>query len=371
MLKRLVDQGAIYRKDGTPVEPLRCLRESGIRCARLRLFHTPHGRGAQVNSLDYTRQLARQCVDAGMDVMLCMHFSDTWADPAKQYTPKAWADLSYDQTVEAVYEYTRSVIADLAEHGCCPRMVQVGNEITPGMLWEHGRIAHAHPTCDAPWQAEDFAAHTESWRKFSGLLKAAVRGVKDGASNPVKIVLHIDRGGNHHEASAFFDAIAARAVPYDVIGLSYYPFWHGTISDLKQTIRHLKNRFRKQVYLVETAFPHRWHPVYQGTPEARADADAYGIPPTRPVDYPLSPEGQQRFMSDMLRLVKRGTPGGLDALFYWAPEWIDVPGYEDEPDAQTCWSRALFDASGEALPALSAFARYATSTTVPASVSQA
>ncbi len=360
MLKQLVDHGAAYSRHGIPAPPLTILRESGFNCARLRLFHTPTGQGAQVNDLAYTRDLARQCVEAGMDILLCLHYSDTWADPAKQYVPKAWRGLSFADTVSAVYQYTRSVVADLSRHGCCPKIVQIGNEITPGVLWDHGRVAPAHQTSDPNWTEADFAAHTNAWHQLAELLKAGIRGVHDGASESAQIMLHVDLGGNHcAAAAAYFNAIEAREVPYDAIGLSYYPFWHGSVTDLKQTIRHLRARFSKAVYVVETAFPYKPHPAYCDSPTGQTDAESFGIPRTRPVSYPLSPDGQRRFIADLLKIV-RGDPGTrLDGLFYWAPEWIPVNGYPDEPDAQTCWPRALFDETGEALPALQAFAQFA------------
>lgn len=362
MLKQLVDHGATYTRNGMPAPPLTILRESGFNCARLRLFHTPTGKGAQVNDLAYTRELAKQCVEAGMDIMLCLHYSDTWADPAKQYVPKAWRGLSFEDTVAAVYEYTQEVVADLSRHGCCPRIVQIGNEITPGMLWDHGRVSHAHLTNDTGWTEADFAAHTNAWRQFAELLKAGIRGVHDGASERAEIMLHVDQGGNHRAAAAYFNAIESRGVPYDAIGLSYYPFWHGSVTDLKQTIRHLRDRFRKAVYVVETAFPHKPHPAYSDSPTKDTDAEQFGIPRTHPVSYPLSPEGQHRFITDLLKIVRSGPATRLDGLFYWAPEWIPVNGFEDEPDAPTCWPRALFDQTGEALPALEAFARFASIT---------
>lgn len=364
MLKQLVDHGAIYTRNGVPIPPLTLLKESGFNCARLRLFHTPTGKGAQVNDLAYTRRLAKQCVEAGMDIMLCMHYSDTWADPAKQYVPKAWAGLSFDDTLTAVYEYTREVFADLSEHGCCPKIVQIGNEITPGMLWDHGRIAHGHLTNDPSWTEKDFAANAKAWRQLAGLLKAGIRGVHEGSSERVQIMLHVDQGGNHRAAAAYFRAIESKQVPYDAIGLSYYPFWHGSMTDLRQTIRHLRSRFNKRVYVVETAFPHKSHAAYSDSPNKKADAESFGIPSTHPVGYPLSPEGQRRFIADLLKVV-RGGPGtpGLDGLFYWAPEWIPVSTYVDEPDAPTCWPRALFDETGEGLPALEAFARFSSKST--------
>jgi arabinogalactan endo-1,4-beta-galactosidase len=358
MLKQLVDHGAVYTRNGIPSPPLTLLKESGFSCARLRLFHTPSGVGAQVNDLAYTRDLAMRCVEAGLDVMLCLHYSDTWADPGKQHVPKAWRGMDFKRLVLAVYEYTRHVVADLSEHGCTPKIVQIGNEITPGLLWDHGRISHAHQTNDPGWSEADFAKESSAWRRFSNLLKAGVRGVRHGSKGRSDIMLHIDQGGNHRAAGAFFEAIQAWDVPFDAIGLSYYPFWHGSIADLKQTIQRLRDTFSKRLYVVETAFPYKSHAAYSDSPDRAADAASFGIPPTRPVSYPISPEGQRRFVADLLKLLRHDDVPSLDGLFYWAPEWVPLETYNDEPDASTCWPRALFDETGEALPALDEFARF-------------
>lgn len=357
MLLHLLEQGVTYRNKGRVVDPLDLLVASGFQSARLRLFHTPSHRGAQVNDLAYTKKLARLCAEAGMDILLCMHFSDTWADPGKQHTPSSWASLSFDQLVDEVYRYTAHAIGELADAGCCPSCVQVGNEITGGFLWDHGRLTEAHTINDLHWSSEELSENTEAWDRFARLLDAGLRGVRDGSNGQARTMIHIDRGGDALSADTFFSQLNHRGVDFDEVGLSFYPFWHGTINDLGQSIRRLYEHFGKPLHVVETAYPYRPHAIYDEASGEEVFKDL-GITRTRPMEYPLTPEGQRVFVAQLLREMENHADHGWVGLWYWAPEWIEMPGYEDEPDAATCWARALFDAQGEPLPALEEFRRF-------------
>ncbi|MEM1164996.1 MAG: glycosyl hydrolase 53 family protein [Planctomycetota bacterium] len=362
MLERLAAQNARFA-GGCADRALRMLRDAGFTAARLRLFHAPTGEGAQVNDLAYTRRLARRCAQAGMDILVCIHYSDTWADPGKQHMPRAWQHLDFAALVEEVERYTRRVVAVLNADGCGPTMVQVGNEITGGFLWEAGRISDAHAINDQDWSAEDLVRDRVAWDRFAELVDAGIRGVHRGSDGCADVMLHIDRGGDNTSAVAFFEALEERRVSCDAIGLSYYPFWHGSMDDLAQTIHRLHDRFALPIHVVETAYPHRSHAIYNG-----GDSSVFeelGITRTRPIDYPLTPEGQRRFVADMLAAMRAHTTEGWTGLWYWAPEWIPVDGYADEADAAPCWARALFDESGSPLPALEEFRRFARETAAP------
>ena len=146
MLARLEQRGAIYREDGKPQDAIHVFTHHGWNCFRLRLFVDPNGQGGVVNSLDYTRVLARRIKDAGATFILDIHYSDTWADPQHQVKPAAWKDLPFEALEKKVHDYTESVIAQLKSDGCLPQIVQIGNEITPGMLWPDGQLLKSrHP----------------------------------------------------------------------------------------------------------------------------------------------------------------------------------------------------------------------------------
>jgi arabinogalactan endo-1,4-beta-galactosidase len=351
MLDRILVRGDRYSLDGQPVDDVVSLfRQSGFDWARLRLFHSPSGHGAQCNDLAYTLKLAKTLHTAGYKLLLDLHYSDTWADPGKQYTPKAWAGLSFSELEQAVYEYTVDVLKALAKEGIRPEMVQVGNEITPGMLWEHGRVADAHSTNTVHWQQNESSNNKEAWGRFGKLLKAGVSGVRDTLGTASEIMLHIDRGGDIETNRWFFDNILEQGIDFQAIGESYYPFWHGMPDQLAETLDFLGKRYGKDLYLAEVAYPHCFHEMYK---EALSGDQEGWEKLTR--KYPLSPEGQEAFLRDVATIVQKSSHGR--GLFYWAPEWIppQVPGVEDEGDAPACWARSLFDAKGNALPALNVF----------------
>jgi arabinogalactan endo-1,4-beta-galactosidase len=355
LYNRLREAGAVYYNEGQPMPLPELLVAKGYTHARLRLFHNPSGKGAQVNALDYTMELARTCVAAGMKIFLCLHYSDTWADPGKQYIPKAWENLNFDQVKEAVYAYTHDLLEQFLKNGIRPDMVQIGNEVTPGFLWEHGRVSEAHYINSTEWSDEDFSNKRASWRKFAQLLNSGIRATRDVLGNNTEIMIHVDRGGDAKSALGFFHKLSEFKLDFDSIGLSYYPFWHGTLEDLKNTIVTLHDVTGKAIHVAEVALPAVHHPIYGGK-DAKEAAEMLGITGTREVEYPISPEGQAEFLQDLHKMLLELRPQGASGLFYWAPEWIKVEGYEDEPDAGPCYARALFDSAGNALPALNTFA---------------
>ena len=312
------------------------------------MFHTPTGHGAQCTDLPYTLALAKQLVNAGFKLLLDLHYSDTWADPGKQYLPKAWEGFDFQTLEKAVYDYSFETITAFASEGAEPDMVQVGNEITPGMLWDHGRVAQAHDVNTPHWQREESSNDKEAWARFGKLLKAGIHGVHDATGNPTEIMMHIDRGGDIPTNRWFFDNLLEQNVPFDAIGQSYYPFWHGMPEDLADTLDFLGIEYGKDVYLAEVAYPHKHHEMYENA--LSGDQEGWDRLTGK---YPLSPDGQKRFLEDVFEIVKASSHG--KGIFYWAPEWIPVPGTEDEADAPACWARALFDEQGNALTALNIF----------------
>ncbi|HKJ90363.1 MAG TPA: glycosyl hydrolase 53 family protein [Oceanipulchritudo sp.] len=354
LYKRLHEAGVVYKCNGMPATLPELLVEKGYTHARLRLFHSPSGQGAQVNDLEYTRDLAKTCKAAGLKLLLCLHYSDSWADPGKQHPPSAWKNQSFHELEHSIREYTRDLFWDLLRAGLEPEMVQVGNEITPGMLWEHGRISKSHSINTQNWSEADFVAEEENWIRFARLLRAGIRGVRDALGSKANVMIHIDRGGDAKTAVGFFRKLAQYHLDFNTIGLSYYPFWHGTLQDLRTTIQSLHEATGKEIHIVEVALPASTHPIYEGD-HKEENAALLGITGTREVEYPISPEGQAQFLRDLHAMLLEMQPEGARGLFYWAPEWIRVEGYEDEPDAGPCYVRALFDSEGNALPALDAF----------------
>ena len=326
-MQQIEDTGGVYYQDGVPKDGLAIFKDHGVNIIRLRLWMSPT---VGYNDLAHTLLMARRVKDLGMGLMLDFHYSDTWADPAHQVKPAAWAGLHAEALQKAVYDYTRQVITALNDQGTLPEMVQIGNEITPGILWEDGRVG---------------GAYENNWPQFAALLKAGVSGVQAALTEgeKVAIVLHVDAGANNPTCRWFFDHIVAQQVPFDYIGLSYYPWWHGSLTNLGYNLNDLAVRYKKPLLIVETAYP--WSTGYN-------DAQGNLIGPQTQLlpEFEASVEGQRQFLLAEMELVKR-IPGGLGrGLFYWAADDITAPQL-----GSVFENAAMFDFKGNALASLQVF----------------
>lgn len=230
------DRGTTFSDGGKAGDALDILRDNGFNYIRLRIFVNPrselgYSRRDGYCDLEHTLLMARRIKDAGMKLLLDFHYSDNWADPQKQIMPQAWQTYSYDEVKDAVYAHTAEVLDALALQGTSPDMVQVGNEISNGMLWPYGSVRH-------------------SFEGLCGLVKEGVRAVKEHAPDAV-IMLHVALGGQMEESVRFFDAMAEYGVEYDVIGQSYYPEWHGTLQELENNLQAMAARYAKPLIVVE------------------------------------------------------------------------------------------------------------------------
>jgi len=323
------DYGAVFKDNGKAKDPLQIFKDHGINYIRLKLWHTP---ADGYNSLEKILYMAKRIKEKELGFLLNFHYSDTWADPGKQIKPAAWRDLSFPDLRDSLYNYTYKVINALKKQGTLPQMVQVGNEITPGMLWEDGRVG-------GEWETE------EQWRNFTDLLKAGIKAINDvlEPGEEVKIMIHIDRGGDNKASRWFFDNLLKYDVQFDIIGQSYYPWWHGTFQDLTQNLNDLAMRYDKDINVVETAYPwtlqwfERGHNIVGDSGQLHEG-------------YPASVNGQYQFLKKLIEIVKEVPNNKGNGIFYWAPEHIYVP------PLRTPWeNNALFDFTGEVLPSIRAF----------------
>jgi arabinogalactan endo-1,4-beta-galactosidase len=328
-LPELEDHGVVYSDADGEKDLLLLLRDHGFNAIRLKLWHTPE---APYNTLEQVLHMARRIDAAGMEFLLDIHYSDSWADPQKQIKPAAWEDLPFGVLADSVRRYTRSVLAALEAQGTTPSIVQIGNEIRPGMLWPEGRVDGEY---DTPRQ----------WDRLVMLLEAGIFGVRDGAkTDPPKIMIHFDNGAKNEMGRAFFDQLVERELVFDLIGLSFYPKWHGTLNELRLNLADLSARYEKDVYVVETSYP--W------TMDWKDEApNIMGSEEDLHEGYPPNAEGQAAFLRAVREAVEAVPEGRGRGVFYWAPEWIAVDGVDSH------WENAtLFDFEGKALPGLDAFA---------------
>lgn len=225
-----------YDTDGKEKDCLQLLKERGMNTIRLRVFVNPSQDKASGHcSKEETVAMALRAQKAKMRIMIDFHYSDTWADPAKQAKPAAWANLSFDALQKKVYEHTFDVLTALQKAGVTPEWVQVGNEIPGGMLWPDGS--------------------TNNWAQLAQLLNKGYEATK-AVNAKIKVIVHVDEGNNNEKFRWFFDKATEHQVKYDVIGLSYYPFWikkdySETIADLQKNLNEMASRYQKEVMVVE------------------------------------------------------------------------------------------------------------------------
>ncbi|CAM3754800.1 arabinogalactan endo-beta-1,4-galactanase [Marinicrinis lubricantis] len=327
-------EGGAFYENGQKKDVLDILRDSGINSARLRLWNEP--------TFDYcnpkkTMMMAKRIKQKGLHFLLDFHYSDYWADPGKQFMPKAWEKLSFPELVQAVKGFTRDIISDLKKQGTLPDMVQIGNEITNGMLWDAGRV-------DGQWNTE------EQWRKLGDLIQAGIAGLREAleADEKIPVMIHLDRGGDNEGSRYFFDRMAKLGVDFDIIGLSYYPWWHGTLEQFKENLNDLEARYKKDIVIAEVAYP--WTMTPPDDQPLIFNTEEWLQP-----GYPASAEGQAAWLRTLMEVI-RNVPNERGAgLYYWEPCWIPSKrtwsvGHENN------WSNlTMFDYSGEKLSSLDVF----------------
>lgn len=326
LLKKIQEYGGTYSMDGEQTDPLNIFKVHGWNYARLRLFHTPDQEGAVVNDLEYTLDLAGRIKEAGMKLMLDFHYSDTWADPGRQRKPAAWENIPFEILKDSVYQYTKSVLNAFAREGIIPDIVQPGNEINYGMLWPEGKL-----------DGETEAEKNEKWNQFTELLKAGIKGIHDASGgDTIKVLLHIANGGEQGVTQWFFDNIEERNVDYDLIGQSYYPWWHGTFDDLRNNLQFMTQNYDKDIMIVETA--------YFWTGDYPQDGDYSDQQP-----FPCTVQGQYDFLHQLYNIALNYDR--VKGLLYWYPESIEVAGSAN----LRYFRRSLFRQNGAVLNGMDAF----------------
>lgn len=230
------DYGMRFSDGGVEGDAIEILRDNGFNYIRLRIFVNPkselgYSQRDGYCDLEHTLAMAKRVKDAGMYLLLDFHYSDNWADPQKQIMPQAWQTYSYEEVCDEVYNHTKSVIEALSAQGTTPDMIQIGNEVSNGMLWPYGSVRH-------------------SFSGLCGLLKEGVRAARECAPD-AELMLHVALGGQAEESERFFDAMAMHDVDYDIIGQSYYPEWHGTLEELETNLNKLAVQYGKPIIVVE------------------------------------------------------------------------------------------------------------------------
>jgi arabinogalactan endo-1,4-beta-galactosidase len=332
MLPTIEKCGGVFSDGGKRGDAIQILADHGCNLFRVRLFVKPDPDFAKnfgaVQSLDYVRGLARRIKATGHLFLLDIHYSDTWADPGKQFTPADWKALDFDATQKKVHDYTIEVLKDFQADGTMPDMVQVGNEITAGVLWPSGQVLDVPPAKEA-----------QQWTRFAQLIAAGCKAVRESQtqSHPIRIMIHIHGGGKEGMAKYFWGKFKLDPDLYDIMGLSFYPAWDDSIDLLKGNLVDAIQITGKDVILAETSYP--W----------KALPDKVGL---ATLQWPQTPEGQKQYFHDLTAVLYAAPGGHGKGYIYWYPEAIPTPGWP------TVWRQgyeALFDRTGNALPALESY----------------
>ncbi|WP_051251438.1 glycosyl hydrolase 53 family protein [Paenibacillus harenae] len=317
-----------YYVDGQEKDLLAILKEHGVNYVRLRLWNNPV-KADGFNDKEDLIAMAVRVKAAGMKLLVDFHYSDFWADPGKQVKPAAWQALDFADLKTAVFGYTEEVMNGLKAVNAYPDMVQIGNEINSGILLPEGSIGN--------------------FDQLAQLLKEGVKAVRDTTpeDHKTKIMLHLAEGGDNEKFRSFFDQVKEEEIDYDVIGMSYYPYWHGTFQQLKTNMNDMAARYDKQIVVAETAYPY----TLENDDEL---GNIAGEDQIKIAGFPASAANQKLVTETVFNTIAH-VDGGLGlGAFYWEPAWLASVGWTSG-EGNGWENQAMFDFDGNALESLDAF----------------
>lgn len=346
-----------YYKNAQEVDPFKLFKDNGVTILRTRIWNDPYNEKGEpylAGTCDVKNfiELAKRVEPYGFEHIVDFHYSDLWADPAKQFLPKAWKNYSYEEIVDAVYQFTKESLTTIKNNGINVKMVQVGNEITHGILWPFGKLDYDHKK--------------ESFDRYATILKSGIKAVKE-VYPEAQTILHLEQSYDQVLYRDILTQLRMRDVDFDVIGTSYYPFWHHGFDEYFANMDMIQREFGLPVMNVELGFPFTL--VDYRIDEATGKPKHLVINADNIEDYlklmPFYPdkEGQAKFVETFLNLAKEHN---LLGACYWEPTWIPGDGIcwasedgqryqlgEVVKDARNEWAnQCLFDYEGNALPAL-------------------
>lgn len=359
-----------YNFDGEEQDVFMTLAQAGVNYIRLRVWNDPYdengnGYGGGNNDVATAITLGQRATKYGMKVCIDFHYSDFWADPKKQFAPKAWEGMEIEEKADALYDFTLDSLTQLLEAGVDVGMVQIGNEINNGMSGE---------------------TDVANIRK---LLTAGSKAVREAAANSGKEILvavHYTNIDDMKKLDTLLTGLQVKEIDYDIVGLSFYPYWHGTIEDLKNAIIHIRDTYGKKVYVAENAYCY--------TAED-GDGSANSVEGTDDLaeGYSASVQGQANEVRDVCAAASEA---GAEGVFYWEGTWIPVgpadadnsdlwekygsgwassyaSGYDPKDAGQyyggCSWdNQAMFDFTGHPLASLNVFKYLKYGATAPLSV---
>ena len=308
------------------------VKQKGTNIIRLKLWHTPQN---GLNGLEAVKLYAQKIKQNGMQFLLDIHYSDTWADPGHQTPPLAWQNLSIEQVKDEIYTYTLQVMNALKNQGTVPDMVQIGNETDSGFLWNFGKV----------WNE-----FNNNWSNYALLFNKAAQAIRNVNGNQTRIILHHSSVEN---SIYFLNQLNSFNVDYDIIGLSYYPqFQTKDLSVVQNKLNTLASTFNKDIMLVEVAYPFtlNWSDNL-----GNYIGDANQIIP----QFSATPTGQKDFLQKIIQILKDIPNQRGIGFVYWAPDWVSFSGNEASSTGGSAWeNQCLWDFNHKALPALEVFSAH-------------
>ena len=281
--------GAKYYDHGQEMDILDIMKKYDVDTIRLRLWNDPKSEsgepyGAGNNDLAETIAIGKRVTDAGLGVLLNFHYSDFWADPGKQIKPKAWASYGVEELEKAVYDFTKDSLQKVLDAGVNVTMIQVGNELSNGLLWPEGQL----PNYD----------------NVAKFVSAGIRACREVKAE-IPLMIHLDNGGNNALYRDWFDHYMERGEDFDYIGLSYYPFWHGTLQMLEDNMNDIAVRYGKELIVAEVSMGHTMEDYKNYEKLTDSERKGYATKPelAAKVEYPMTVQGQVDFTKDFLNRV--------------------------------------------------------------------
>lgn len=349
-----------YNNDGVEQDLLLTLAENGINTIRIRIWNNPYdangnGYGGGNNDINTAIEIGKRATLYNMKSMIDFHYSDFWADPAKQMVPKEWANMTFSEKEQALYNYTYDSMKKILNAGIDVSIVQIGNETTTGMCGE------------------------QSWDKITALMNSGSRAIRDinsEYSKDIKVAIHFTNPEYTESYDMYASYLKQYDVDYDIFASSYYPMWHGSLDNLTSVLKNVADTYDKKVMVAEFSYPYTYE-----------NGDTFGnsISKDSICETPYAPtiQGQADCIRDIAAAVTDIGSAGI-GVCYWEPAWIPVPGntYKEQselwekygsgwassysagydPDdagkyyGGSSWdNQSLFDFNGHPLPSLSTF----------------
>lgn len=288
-----------YNEAGVEQDIFKTLKESGVNYVRIRVWNDPYdsngrGYGGGNNDIEKAILIGKRATDNGLKVQIDFHYSDFWADPGKQKAPKAWANMTLAQKQTALYNFTKTSLAEILDAGVDVGMVQIGNETNSGL------------------------AGITNWTDMCSLFKKGSEAVKDielEYSKEILIALHFTNPETAGRYTGYAQTLHNNGVEYDIFATSYYPFWHGSLSNLTSVLKNIATTYGKKVMVAETSYAYTLDEGDGHTNTIKSEADL--------VTYQATVQGQANALRDVIAAVADVGSAGV-GVFYWEPAWIPV-----------------------------------------------